>query len=186
MHLSPARILNFIRREAILCCAALAALASTLFVPPSAAYISYFDFRVLCLLFCLMAVVAGLRGCGLFEALALRLLRGKKTLRFLALMLVLLPFFSSMLVTNDVALLTFVPFAILILNMADASAYAPYIIVLQTVAANLGSMATPVGNPQNLFLYNRFALSPADFFRTMLPLAAVLLCEKNEKSLHEE
>ena len=141
MHLSPARILNFIRREAVLCCAALAALASTLFVPPSAAYISYFDFRVLCLLFCLMAVVAGLRGCGLFEALALRLLRGKKTLRFLALMLVLLPFFSSMLVTNDVALLTFVPFAILILNMADASAYAPYIIVLQTVAANLGSMA---------------------------------------------
>ena len=94
-------------------------------------------------------------------------------------MLVLLPFFSSMLVTNDVALLTFVPFAILILNMADASAYAPYIIVLQTVAANLGSMATPVGNPQNLFLYNRFALSPADFFRTMLPLAAAslaLLC----------
>ena len=80
--------------------------------------------------------------------------------------LVLLPFFSSMLVTNDVALLTFVPFAILILNMADASAYAPYIIVLQTVAANLGSMATPVGNPQNLFLYNRFALSPADFFCT--------------------
>ncbi|MFQ9680301.1 MAG: SLC13 family permease [Ruthenibacterium lactatiformans] len=179
MHLSPARILNFIRREAVLCCAARAALASTLFVPPSAAYISYFDFRVLCLLFCLMAVVAGLRGCGLFEALALRLLRGKKTLRFLALMLVLLPFFSSMLVTNDVALLTFVPFAILILNMADASAYAPYIIVLQTVAANLGSMATPVGNPQNLFLYNRFALSPADFFRTMLPLAAAslaLLC----------
>lgn len=166
-------------QEAVLCCAALAALASTLFVPPSAAYISYFDFRVLCLLFCLMAVVAGLRGCGLFEALALRLLRGKKTLRFLALMLVLLPFFSSMLVTNDVALLTFVPFAILILNMADASAYAPYIIVLQTVAANLGSMATPVGNPQNLFLYNRFALSPADFFRTMLPLAAAslaLLC----------
>lgn len=176
MHLSPARILNFIRREAVLCCAALAALASTLFVPPSAAYISYFDFRVLCLLFCLMAVVAGLRGCGLFEALALRLLRGKKTLRFLALMLVLLPFFSSMLVTNDVALLTFVPFAILILNMADASAYAPYIIVLQTVAANLGSMATPVGNPQNLFLYNRFALSPADFFRTMLPLAGGQPC----------
>ena len=182
MHLSPARILNFIRREAVLCCAALAAHSFSVLRrrgAPSAAYISYFDFRVLCLLFCLMAVVAGLRGCGLFEALALRLLRGKKTLRFLALMLVLLPFFSSMLVTNDVALLTFVPFAILILNMADASAYAPYIIVLQTVAANLGSMATPVGNPQNLFLYNRFALSPADFFRTMLPLAAAslaLLC----------
>ena len=164
MHLSPARILNFIRREAVLCCAALAALASTLFVPPSAAYISYFDFRVLCLLFCLMAVVAGLRGCGLFEALALRLLRGKKTLRFLALMLVLLPFFSSMLVTNDVALLTFVPFAILILNMADASAYAPYIIVLQTVAANLGSMATPVGNPQNLFSLQSFCPVPRRFF----------------------
>ena len=84
-----------------------------------------------------------------------------------------------MLVTNDVALLTFVPFAILILNMADASAYAPYIIVLQTVAANLGSMATPVGNPQNPFSLQSFALSPPTFFRTMLPLAAAslaLLC----------
>ena len=64
MHLSPARILNFIRREAVLCCAALAALASTLFVPPSAAYISYFDFRVLCLLFCLAAWLRSVRGAG--------------------------------------------------------------------------------------------------------------------------
>lgn len=164
MHLSPARILNFIRREAVLCCAALAALASTLFVPPSAAYISYFDFRVLCLLFCLMAVVAGLRGCGLFEALALRLLRGKKTLRFLALMLVLLPFFSSMLVTNDVALLTFVPFAILILNMADASAYAPYIIVLQTVAANLGQHGHACWQSAESFSLQSFCPVPRRFF----------------------
>lgn len=176
MHLSPARILNFIRREAVLCCAALAALASTLFVPPSAAYISYFDFRVLCLLFCLMAVVAGLRGCGLFEALALRLLRGKKTLRFLALMLVLLPFFSSMLVTNDVALLTFVPFAILILNMADASAYAPYIIVLQTVAANLGSMARLLAIRRIFFSTIVLPCPPPIFSAPCCPLRRPALC----------
>ena len=177
--ISLARLFSLMKREAVLSAAAALALLSMLWMPPDGAYLSYVDWRTMAQLFCLMAVMAGLRELGVFSRLGRQLLCRVRSARQLECVLVFLCFFTSMAITNDVALLTFVPFAILILNMADASAYAPYIIVLQTVAANLGSMATPVGNPQNLFLYNRFALSPADFFRTMLPLAAAslaLLC----------
>ena len=166
---------GFFQREPVLSIAAVAAILSMFFVPPSAAYIDYIDVRVLCLLFCLMAVVAGLQGCGLFDFLAQRLLAGKQSLRRVVLLLVLLPFFSSMLVTNDVALITFVPFAILVLNTIGRKDQAIGVIVLQTVAANLGSMATPVGNPQNLFLYANYQLSAAQFFGTTIPLTLVSL-----------
>ncbi len=143
--------------------------------PPSAAYLSYIDFRVLCLLFCLMAVVAGLRDCGLFELLAQRLLAGRKPFRTVCVLLVLLPFFCSMLVTNDVALLAFVPFAVFVLELAGRRDAMIRVIVLQTVAANLGSMATPVGNPQNLYLYAHYQLSAGEFFSLLLPLTLVSL-----------
>lgn len=100
---------GFVRREAVLVISLVCALLSMLAVPPDAAYAGYIDLRVLCLLFCLMAVVAGLQQCGLFTVLAQRLLTGRKQLRLLYLALVLLPFFCSMLITNDVALITFVP-----------------------------------------------------------------------------
>ena len=166
---------SFVRREPVLTVAALAAALSAFAVPPSAAYLSYLNFRVLCLLFCLMAVVAGLQACGLFALLAQRLLSGQHRVRTLALLLVALPFFSSMLVTNDVALITFVPFAILVLRLVGRENLILRVIVLQTVAANLGSMATPVGNPQNLFLYAQFSLSAGAFFRTVLPLTLMSL-----------
>ena len=165
----------FFKKEPVLAIAAIAAVLSMFLVPPSAAYIDYIDVRVLCLLFCLMAVVAGLQNCGLFDLLAQRLLAGKQSLRRVVLLLVLLPFFSSMLVTNDVALITFVPFAILVLQTIDHKEQTIRVIVLQTVAANLGSMATPVGNPQNLFLYANYQLSAAQFFGTMLPLTLASL-----------
>ena len=99
-------LLSFLRREPVLCAAAAAALLSMVSVPPSAAYLSYVDLRVLCLLFCLMAVVAGLQSCQLFSLLAQRLLSGRHSPRFVMTLLVLLPFFTSMLVTNDVSLIT--------------------------------------------------------------------------------
>lgn len=108
---------QFIRREPVLSISFVCALVSAFFVPPSAAYVDYIDLRVLCLLFCLMAVVAGLQECGLFLVLAQRLLAGERPVRLISLTLILLPFFCSMLVTNDVALITFVPFAILVLEM---------------------------------------------------------------------
>ena len=133
------------------------------------------DWRVISLLFCLMAVVAGLQDCGVFAVLAQRLLAGEKRLRFVTLVLVLLPFFTSMLVTNDVALITFVPFSILVLGLIGRTERLAYVVVLQTIAANLGSMATPVGNPQNLYLYATYELTPGQFFTAVLPLVLASL-----------
>ena len=173
----------FFRKEPVLCLSALAALLSMAAVPPSPAYIGYIDFRVLCLLFCLMAVVLGLQECGVFAVLAQKLLAGKHQIRLLMLVLVLLPFFCSMLITNDVALITFVPFAILSLSLIGKQELLVRVIVLQTVAANLGSMATPVGNPQNLFLYANYHLGAGDFCAVMLPLTAVSLVGLSVASL---
>ena len=165
----------FFRREPVLVISAIAAVLSMLAVPPSAAYIEYIDLRVLCLLFCLMAVVDGLKGCGLFAVLAQRLLTGRGSLRRVSMILVLLPFFTSMLVTNDVSLITFVPFAVLILNAIGRTDRLIPIVALQTVAANLGSMATPVGNPQNLFIYAKYSLGAGEFFGAVLPVAGLSL-----------
>lgn len=166
---------GFARREAVLVISFVCALLSMLAVPPDAAYAGYIDLRVLCLLFCLMAVVAGLQQCGLFTVLAQRLLTGRKQLRLLYLALVLLPFFCSMLITNDVALITFVPFTVLVLGRIGRMEALIRVVVLQTLAANLGSMATPVGNPQNLFLCSYYGLSFGAFVRVVLPLTLVSL-----------
>lgn len=165
----------FWRREPVLCVAAVCALASAALEPPSPAYLNYIDWRVLALLFCLMAVVAGLQARGVFAVLAQRLLAGERRMRFVTLVLVLLPFFVSMVVTNDVALITFVPFSVLVLGLIGRMERLLYIVVLQTLAANLGSMATPVGNPQNLYLYAQFELTAGAFFSTVLPLVLVSL-----------
>lgn len=158
---------NWLKKEAVLAIAALCALVSALFVPPSLAYVDYLDLRVLCLLFCLMVVVAGFRSLGVFSVLAQRLLGGRRRLRVLALLLVFLPFFFSMFITNDVALIAFVPFALLTLGLAGSRRYLLRVVVLQTIAANLGSMLTPFGNPQNLYLYSYYQMSIGDFFGTL-------------------
>ena len=177
------------RGQAVCLIAAGCAGISLFFVPPNGETLAAVDWRVLGLLLCLMAVVAGLQSCGLFGALAGRLLTGRKSLRLLATALILLPFFCSMLVTNDVALLVFVPFSILVLSQIGRREHLIPVVVLQTLAANLGSMATPVGHPQNLYLYNHYAISPADFFATLLPpvllsliglLTACCFCLPNE------
>ena len=168
-------IRSFIRREPVLLIAALAAAASCFFVPPDAQYLGYIDFRTLALLYCLMTVVAGLRQAGLFAHLAHTLCLRVGNLRAMCALLVGLCFFSSMLITNDVALLTFVPFAVVVLGMAERRDALIRIVVLQTVAANLGSMLTPVGNPQNLYLYSYYDLSPAAFFSATFPIWALSL-----------
>ena len=175
MRQTGLRMLSWLRREPVLCISAVCAALSMLLTPPSAAYLNYVDWRVISQLFCLMAVVAGLQDCGVFAVLAQRLLAGEKRLRFVTLVLVLLPFFTSMLVTNDVALITFVPFSILVLGLIGRTERLAYVVVLQTIAANLGSMATPVGNPQNLYLYATYELTPGQFFTAVLPLVLASL-----------
>ena len=168
------KIRAFVQKEMVLCIAALCAIATMFFVPPDIHYLEYIDFRVLCLLLCLMAVVAGFKSVGVFGWLTSQMLRRTRSGPVLGVLLVLLPFFSAMLVTNDVALIVFIPFTLGLLEQLQCRRAIP-VIVLQTIAANLGSMATPVGNPQNLFLYGFFNMNPGDFFSVTLPLTAVSL-----------
>jgi len=171
------RIKRFVKKEMVLCVAAVCAAATMLLVPPDGAYWGYIDLRVLCLLLCLMAVVDGFRSCGAFRWLTVQLLRHVRGGRVLGVALVLIPFFCAMLVTNDVALLVFVPFTMLLLDQLGCAGSVIPVLVLQTVAANLGSMATPVGNPQNLFLYAFYGLSAGEFFAVTLPVAGIsLIC----------
>lgn len=169
------RIAAFFKKETVLCVAAVLAAGSMFFVHPDKEYLNYPDWRVLALLFCLMLVIAGLQGIGLFRYLGFRLLKGIKNTMQLGMLLVALCFFSSMFITNDVALITFVPFAVMILNMAGQRKLMIPIVALQTVAANLGSMLTPVGNPQNLYLYTVYDLPMGTFLGYMLPLALISL-----------
>ena len=169
------RIKNFIAKEIVFCVAAGCAALTMLFVPPDREYLTYIDFRVLFLLLCLMAVVAGLKSIGLFHWLTYQLLHRIHSGRLLSVTLVLLPFICSMFVTNDVALIIFVPFTLMLLDQLDCKQSIIPIAVFQTVAANLGSMATPVGNPQNLYLYAFYNIGIGDFFSVTLPLTAISL-----------
>ena len=170
-----AKLIAFFKKETILCVAGLLAVISMIWIPPDGEYVGYINWQVLVLLFCLMSVMGGLQALGIFKAIANTLLHWANGLRQLTLLLVLLCFFFAMVVTNDVALITFVPFTILLLQMADLKGEMIPILVLQTIAANLGSMLTPIGNPQNLYLYTVSGMSPADFVLTMLPLTLLSL-----------
>ena len=169
------KIKNFIAKETVLCVAAVCALLTMFIIPPSLAYIHYIDFRVLCLLLCLMAVVGGMKAVGVFDWLTYQLLHRIGNGRILGLTLVLLPFFCSMFVTNDVALIIFIPFTLMLLEQLGCKQSIIPVTVFQTIAANLGSMATPVGNPQNLYLYAFYNMGMGEFFSVTLPIAALSL-----------
>lgn len=169
------KVITFFKKETVFVTAAALAVLSAFLVRPSTRYLFYPDYRVLALLFCLMVIVAGIRKQGIFELLGEKITGKAKSVRQLSLFLVMLCFFSSMLITNDVALLTFVPLTIEILSMPGCKEKMIRVIVLQTIAANLGSMLTPIGNPQNLYLYGLSEMSLPEFLLFMLPLAALSL-----------
>lgn len=169
-------LLDFIKKEAVLSAAALLALLSMLAVKPDSGYLGYIDFHTLAILFSLMAVMAGLRSLGLFDAMGTALLSRTKNLRQVIFVLVGLCFFSAMVITNDVALITFVPFTFVVLNLLGCTqTWAVTVAAMQTVAANLGSMLTPLGNPQNLYLYGKSGLGFGSFLALMLPYSLVSL-----------
>lgn len=177
------KIKAFFEKETVLCIAAVCAALTMFLVPPDQEYLHYIDFRVLCLLLCLMAVVAGLKAIGLFSWLTYQLLHRIHSGRILGVTLVLLPFFCSMFITNDVALIIFIPFTLILLEQLGCAHCIIPVTVFQTVAANLGSMATPVGNPQNLYLYAFYNMSIGDFFSVTLPLTAVSLIALSAASI---
>ena len=169
------KVKEFFKKEAVLVISFVLAVASMFFVPPSTAYLGYIDLRTLALLLCLMLVMAGLNALGVFRLLADKLLSRTNSTRTLGLTLNLLCFFSSMLITNDVALITFVPFTLIVLKLSDKMNKAILLVVLETVAANLGSMLTPIGNPQNLYLFSAFNMEIGEFVGAVAPYAVLSL-----------
>ncbi len=169
------KLKHFLKNEIVLIVSFVLAVVSMFVVAPNKGYSDYIDYKTLALLFCLMAVVAGMNSLGVFDFCAKKLLSKTKTLKGLGLTLSLLCFFSSMVITNDVALITFVPFTIVALKMsANQKAIIP-LVVIETVAANLGSMITPIGNPQNLYLFSFFEMRAGDFLKAILPYALLSL-----------
>lgn len=164
---------HFFKKEIVLCAAVILALLSCIFVPPSAAYFSYIDWDTLFLLFSLMSVMKGFQQLGAFIFLGNSLLKRTNTTRKLLLVLIFLPFVCSTIVTNDVSLITFVPFGLTVLKLAGREQLAAPVVVLQTLAANLGSMLTPMGNPQNLYLYAKSGMGFGSLCLLMLPYVAI-------------
>lgn len=148
------KIIGFCKKDIVLSISFILCFLSCFMVPPSKAYIGYIDFHTLILLFCLMLIVEGLREQYFFSYVADILLKKIHSAKGLVFSLVFLCFISSMFITNDVALITFVPFGILLLNAAGMDSKICLTVVFMSIAANLGSMFTPIGNPQNLYLFS--------------------------------
>ena len=174
--------IEFLKKECVLVIAVTLAILSSFISIPK---MSYIDFNVLILLFNLMVVVAAFKELKVLDSIAIGLLKKCNTYTSISLALVFITFISSMIVTNDVALITFVPLSIVIVRKANINVLK--IVIFQTLAANLGSSFTPMGNPQNLFIYSFYNLSPIDFFKITLPIVVlavlflVLLVFKDKK-----
>lgn len=171
--------LPVLKFDPVLTAAWILAVISAFFVKPSAEYLGYIDWRSLGILWSLMVIIHGFRENSIFEKIAEILLKKVKCGWQLAAVLIFMCFFGSMLITNDVALITFVPFAMMILHSCKRDDMMIMVVVLQTIAANLGSMFTPIGNPQNLYIYGLTGMKITEFAATMLPytaLAAAMLC----------
>ena len=163
------KICKFIKKEAVLTISFVLAVVSSCFIRPDAEYIGYIDFRTLSILLMLMLTMAGLRKLGVFKQAGEYLVCKAKDTREMIAILVALSFFSAMVITNDVALITFVPFTIISLEIAGRTDMLIITVVLETIAANLGSMLLPIGNPQNLYLYSKAGMSLKEFLGCMLP-----------------
>lgn len=171
----------FIRHNAVLCIAAVLAVITCFIVPPDKEYIGYFDFKTLTCLFCTLAVVCALKNIRFFTILARTIVRKSGTLRTAVTTLIFITFFGSMLIANDMALLTFLPLGYYALNAAKKEEYMAYTFILQNIAANLGGMLTPFGNPQNLYLYTKFNIPTHEFVQIMFvpfiaSTAMILIC----------
>ena len=169
------KITSTIRNNPILCISGLLALISCFFVMPDLQYLSYINVRVLAILFGLMLIVAALGHIGTFDVLTNKLLSKVKTYRGISLLMSLLSFFLSMFLTNDVSLVTLVPFAIMVLAPFGENRKLMFTLIIMTVAANLGSMLTPIGNPQNLYLYDNYKIALPEFLLLMIPYSALSL-----------
>lgn len=188
-------VLLFLKKNAVLCIAALAAAITSCIVKPDKQYLQYFDLKTLTCLFCVLAVVCALRNVSFFTVLARKVVKLFKNTRACILALVYITFIGSMLIANDMALLTFLPLGFYVLSSTGKQKYMAFTFIMQNIAANLGGMLTPFGNPQNLYLYTKFHIPTGEFVATMLPpfciaIALITLCclfvKKEELTLESE
>ena len=172
------KVKSWCRANAMLVISLLAAVVTAFFVPPDRDYLGYYDLKTLACLFCVLAVVGALRDLHIFSALSQRMVHTFSTVRGVCTALVVITMFGSMLLTNDTALLTFLPLGWFVLSSTGQEKHAALLFILQNCAANLCGMITPFGNPQNLYLFSYYGLSTKTFFSAMLPpfiLSAVLI-----------
>lgn len=172
------KMLRIIKKDTVLVISWVLAVVSAFFVMPDKTYAEYIDWRSLGILWSLMIITQGYMENGVFEKIGHSLLLRTRKVWQLVLALITMCFFGGMVITNDVALITFVPFAIIMLKNCEREDIMIPVVVLQTIAANLGSMMTPIGNPQNLYLYELSGMSIGQFILWMLPftmIAAALL-----------
>lgn len=162
-------VIGFLKKHTVFCIAAVVAVITCFFVPPDKEYLSYFDWKTLVCLFLTLAVVCALRNIKFFTILARKLVLITGNLRSLFLMLICITFLGSMLIANDMALITFLPLGYFALSTTGKEKYMAYLFILQNISANLGGMLTPFGNPQNLYLYSYYNIPTMEFCKIMLP-----------------
>ncbi len=160
--------MTFAKKNPVLCIALLAAIVSAVFVPPDSEYFNYFDFKTLTCLFCTLAVVCALKNIYFFRIISSKIVAVFKTTRSAIVALVYITFIGSMLIANDMALITFLPLGYYVITSTDNHKHLAFTFIMQNIAANLGGMLTPFGNPQNLYMYNYFKIPNGEFMEIML------------------
>ena len=161
------KIKSFAKTNTVMLVAALCALITAFIIPPDRKYLDYFDFKTLTCLFCVLAVVCALRNIRFFYTMAKAIVRKFRTAKSAILALVYITFIGSMLIANDMALLTFLPLGYFVLHTTGMEKHLAFTYIMQNIAANLGGMLTPFGNPQNLYLYSKFNIPDAEFVSIM-------------------
>lgn len=174
-------VINFVKKNTVMVIALIAAVVTAFIVPPDAQYLSYFDYKTLACLFSVLAVVCALKNVRFFYILACNIVKKFRNVRLCVVVLVWVTFIGSMLIANDMALLTFLPLGYYVLHTADKERYMAFTFIMQNIAANLGGMLTPFGNPQNLYLYSKFNIPIGEFTLIMLPpfllsVALITIC----------
>ena len=164
------KLKSFAKTNAVFLIALFLAIFTSFIVKPDKAYLEYFDLKTLACLFCTLAVVCALKNIKFFTILARKIISATGSLRSAIIALVFITFFGSMLIANDMALITFLPLGYYVLSSTEKENYMAFVFVMQNIAANLGGMLTPFGNPQNLYLYSKFNISNSEFVMIMLPL----------------
>lgn len=174
-------VLPFVRKNIVMVAAFTLALITCFIVPPDSKYLEYFDLKTLSCLFCVLCVVCALKNIRFFYLLASKIVSVFKTARVSVLALVYITFIGSMLIANDMALLTFLPLGYIVLSQTGKQKYMAFTFIMQNISANLGGMLTPFGNPQNLYLYTKFEIPNLEFMGIMLPpflisIAMITVC----------